>query len=734
MLLSLCLLPVVIFALLVYQLRPYRAVRFSGTPAGGGGDPLVPVVGPARLAVVRAAVVLGALAAGMVEVLSAFHALTAGWFRVIWVLGTVIALAGAWRRYRIDRAAARPGGWPGWRVTARLVIERARATWSDAGWTERIMGIVLSLALLSELVIALVSPPNNYDSQTYHLPKIEHWVAQHDVAFFATNIHRQVTLAPGAEYLLLHLRMFTGGDALYNLLQYAAGIGCALIASRIAGQLGGSARAQMIAAFVVSTTPTIALESTSTQTDLVVALWVACVATLVLDELRRRTPPGAVVLMGAAAGLTTLTKATGLLAAAPLLLLWLVTQLRRKVAQALVGGFVIVGLTAALAGPFLVRVDRAFGNPLGPPYLRGSISMQRHDPASVLVNAMRIGESAIEVPVQWVDTRMAHAVLHASQILGVNPNDQLITFWGSTYPSKTWVPDEDYQSLPASAILIVIGAAVLLIRRRYRNNAVPGWIIRWYVVVFWLALLIHVTTVKWQPWGNRLLLYLVALGAPLAGLWLDGVLAFRTRRVEQPAPSDGGVWDAGPARPVSPLWGGVLHAPAKQVTLADPVPATSVEVRHSPAPRRQWLAAGVVLLVLASGAVAAGSAITAGSPRGLFGDRSVFGRNAMQIRFTKRAGWLGPYVWAARAVRASGAHRVGVVEGSDSWEYPWWLLLRGDQIVALQSVVPTRPPADPGSVDAIVCSQSPSACAYYVPKGWTLEMRGNIGYALPPGR
>src|SRR5262249_55610301 len=155
-----------------------------------------------------------------------------------------------------------------------------------------------------ELVVALAAPPNNWDSQTYHLPKIEHWVQQGTVGFFPTEIHRQVTLAPGAEYLLLHLRLLTGGDVLYNLVQWSAGLGCALIASRIAGQLGGGRVAQLVSAFVVGTAPMVVLESTSTQTDLVVAAWVGCVATLVLDELGRRTPLWSVAMIGAATGLT----------------------------------------------------------------------------------------------------------------------------------------------------------------------------------------------------------------------------------------------------------------------------------------------------------------------------------------------------------------------------------------------------------------------------------------------
>ena len=143
-----------------------------------------------------------------------------------------------------------------------------------------------------ELLVALLAEPNNFDSQTYHLPKVEHWVAQGGLDFWPTAIHRQVTIPPGAEYLLLHLRLLTGGDALHNLVQWAAGVVCLLAAARITAQLGGGRRAQLLTAFVLATTPMVVLQATSTQTDLVCAAWVACAATLALDGLRRRAGSG----------------------------------------------------------------------------------------------------------------------------------------------------------------------------------------------------------------------------------------------------------------------------------------------------------------------------------------------------------------------------------------------------------------------------------------------------------
>jgi hypothetical protein len=604
---------------------------------------LRPVAGGVRLALVRAAVLVGAGAAVLVEVLGAVHALTFPAVLAAWLVGLAAAGAAAWRRYRRDGALPR--------------IARPRPG---------ILGITLAGLYLAELVVALVSPPNNWDSQTYHLPRIEHWVVQHDVGFFATRIHRQVTLAPGAEYLLLHLRLLTGGDALYNLLQWSAGLGCAVVASRIAAQLGGTRLAQLGTAFVAGTAPMVVLESTSTQTDLVVAFWVGCVATLLLDEPHRHSP----LLIGAATGLTALTKVTGLLAVAPLLVIWAARQLPRAPLRTLAGGALIALLTIGIAGPYVYRLDATFGNPLGPAYLRDSVAMERHDPASVFVNALRIGQTALDTPLTPVDRAASGGVIAVARALGVDPSGPEITFFEARYPEVTWMPDEDRASFPVQGALVLLGAAILLVRRRTVG------VVRAYSGAFWVAVLLYAATVKWQPWGNRLLLFLLVLGAPLAGLWLAPALArARTRRV----------------------------------------------------------AAWAATIALAVGGCAGFLAVGYGWPRRLVGTGSVFTESRTAQRFNRRPRWAADYVWAAGAVRASGAHRVGLVQGEDTWEYPWWILLPGTRIDALQTLIPGYPPAvRPEQVDAIVCVAPVATCRLYLPSGWTLRTRDIVGYALRP--
>ncbi|MFC0507103.1 hypothetical protein [Micromonospora costi] len=708
--------------------------------------PAAGTVAPLRLGIVRAALLTGGFAVLTVEVLGELHALTRPAFATAWLLFLAAAgAAAAWRRRRDAARSAettaaprralvaatagapaedvrsdtpRPHSATGHGSAAGGWRDRLRESWRTAGRADRLLAGTVGGFVLVELLIALLAEPNNFDSQTYHLPKVEHWVAQGDLDFWPTAIHRQVTIPPGAEYLLLHLRLLTGGDRLHNLVQWAAGVGCLLVAARIAAQLGGGRRAQLLAAFVVATTPMVALQATSTQTDLVVAAWVACTATLVLDGLRRRTGVGTMLGLGAAAGLTAVSKTSGLVAVGPLLVLWGLAQLRLArtagegagrgapadarvgaspsggIARTVGGSLLILVVAAAVVGPFLARVTAEFGHPLGPPRLRESIPMERHDPASVLVNALRIAHTAFDTPLAPLRHATAEAVIGGAGVIGVDPQDRAITFGREVFPEPAWYPDEDRVAFPLAGSLAVLGA-VFALARPARIAPTAAGPLRAYATTVVVAVALHTAMIKWQPWGNRLLMYALVLAVPLAGLWLDAL--FRRR---SGAPAGAG--------------------------------AAGVAGRRS-------VAVLTAVTVLATSALAGVLALSYGFPRRLVGSGSVFTTSEWDTRFLRRPQWTDEFRWAAEAVRASGARRIGLAQQNDNWEYPWWLLLRDrdgrpPDLVALQSVLPERPPTDPASVDAIVCTGPRAACTRLVPPDWRLEYRDYVGYALPPGR
>ncbi|MBD0324528.1 MAG: hypothetical protein ICV72_14260, partial [Aldersonia sp.] len=451
--------------------------------------PAGPVVASLRLALIRAAVILAAAAIAVVELASAIRALTAGVIALVWLVGLVIAVAAAWLRHRRDPVQI--DDWSTYR-------DRARAAWVCMPTLDRAIASVIGAVMLGILLIAVLSAPNTYDSLTYHLPRIEHWVAQASVAFYPTSIHRQVTHSPGHEYLLTHVRLLTGGDQLYSVMGWLSALGCLLAVTRIAAQFGGAVRAQLIAALTVVSTPIWVMHASGTGNDIILTTWVAVAATLVVDGVRERARPGDVLLLGLTTGLVAITKNNGLLAVAPLLLLWGYSQLRlarghdrptqlRRYATTAGASVGLLFVAVLVIGPFTARMIRDFGTPLGPPDLRNHIPMQRHDPAAVLVNALRITLTGLDTPVRPVSDAGTRLVNTTADVLGVDPNDPRITFKENRFPTVTWYPIEDLVSFPLQAVLGFLAVGWAVVHRRTGGlaggDAAPGWLLRSYAGV-----------------------------------------------------------------------------------------------------------------------------------------------------------------------------------------------------------------------------------------------------------
>ncbi|MBO3734628.1 hypothetical protein [Glycomyces niveus] len=714
----------VLVLLVLWLLLLLPALAYAVRPGDGA------VLAPARLAVVRASVLLGAYAIGVVEVASAFTALTAPTVLTAWLAATAAVVAAVLVRSVRD-VTPDDGGGPLARFTGRgqpldalreeLRSRRGatRRTWrrtksaaaAAPAW-QWALGCVIAILAISVAVLAIASSPNNFDSQTYHLPRIEHWVQNASVAVYPTDIHRQVDIGPGSEYLLAHLRLLSGGDAAYNLLQFLAGIGAALAASRIAAQLGGGPVAQLATVFLLATTPEILLQASSTQVDLVAAAWVACLATIVLDEftrpgdanalLRITAPRSDALYLGLALGLIAVTKSTGLLAAAPLLLVWGVGRLVRdghrrrpclcgrsprrcsradasRAATArtatVAASLAILAIALILVGPFLLRMHQAFGHPLGPDVLRESIGVQTADPRLLLVNGLRIAQTNLDTPLFFLSDAFAAAVNGLANLMGVDPNDPRITFGSTRFPVPAWYPDEDRAAFPVTGVAALAGLVWFAVKGPRLRRA--------YAAVLAVAFIGVACTVSWQPWVNRLVVFLVVLGAPAAGLLAAGIAKGFVKTARE---------------------------------------------------RGRRRAACVLVTVIAVVASLAGVLTVAyGYPRRLAGTWGVFSVTDIEERFMRRREWMPQYEEAAAAVAETDPDRVGLVQGNDSWEYPWWILLPADtEIFALQSIVPGQTPPDPATMDAIVCAEDLDECRMLVPDGWEYHELGTVAYAIPP--
>ncbi|WP_163508816.1 ArnT family glycosyltransferase [Fodinicola acaciae] len=443
---------------------------------------------------VHAALLTAVTAVGIVELLSVARLARQPLVALVWT-AVVVALAAflVVRWHRAGRPRPRP----------RLARLQAYE------W----IGLALLVLLAAgELAVALRWLPNTQDSLTYHLARIEHWWANGSVFPYPSVVYRQVTFAPGAEYLGFTLRVLSGTYWTAPLVQWLAGIGSAAAVYRIAGQLGTGRAGRMLAAVVAGTMPMAVLQASGTSNDLTAAFFLLAFISLVLES-RERGGWWLASLAGAALGLAVLTKSTAIPLAAGFGLWWMWILFRRRwtgVRSAAMAAAVAI----AVAGPYLAIETAIWGSPFGPSQV-DSITLDSHDPVTVAMNASKMASAELFVPgpvgkkLVCGGNRAIHKLAHRDVY------DPRTEFGNNRYICN-YGYDEAYAPAPLQ-VLLIIGAVLALL-------AIGLAMHRAYAVALAFSCVAFVSYVSYQPWINRLL-----LGAVLAGIPLVPVAVTRLR-------------------------------------------------------------------------------------------------------------------------------------------------------------------------------------------------------------
>lgn len=139
--------------------------------------------------------------------------------------------------------------------------------------TER--GLLVICIVLSGILLvgALFTVPYNYDSMTYHLARIGHWMDNGSVNYYLTNIDRQLYSPVLSEYNMLFLMLLSGGDRWLNLQQYVSMLITAYYIYKVARMLGTDRTFSIFGVFVFFTMPLTISQSITTQNDLSAAMW-----------------------------------------------------------------------------------------------------------------------------------------------------------------------------------------------------------------------------------------------------------------------------------------------------------------------------------------------------------------------------------------------------------------------------------------------------------------------------
>jgi hypothetical protein len=595
-----------------------------------------------RLEAVPVAPLLWAYGVALVcEALSLFQGLTFTSLVVIWSLA-VIALILLLLRARLHMPA--PSRWLDYvrQAAAGLIAEE---------WA---LGAVLLVIGGATLLIALLCPPGTWDSQSYHLPRIEHWIQDGSMAFYRTAIDRQLTMPGFAELLILQLRLLSGGDHLDNLVQWLAGAGAVYLVGRIALALGGSRRGAAFARLVAATLPIGILESSSTQNDLVAAFFLLSMAERLLAWRRSGSPGDAAFAM--AAGLALATKGTSYLIGLPLGLWYLSASLRkgRRALAALIACGVLI-LLPNLPG-YLRNLDYS-GSPLG----GGEVTNNaRFGAGALVVNGARSLAVNLATGNTARNQRITELVYIGLGALGLDANDPALTFVQTRFELLADQTNENIAGCPPQLLLGIASLVVVLLA-----GGKPPYPRRRYALCLLAGGLVFVIVLRWQPWITRLQLPLFTLTAPLAAF----------------LPIEGG----------RDRWSRAGNA-ALGMTLSIGLIAFAWQPLWENSHRPLFPASG-------------------------FAD-SIWAKTGNEILFLPRPELQSSYEAAARYAAQQGDSRIGLLTAGNDWEYPLWRLLRQNRVrnlriehVGVEGPLLSKPyplgPFDPTLVIATIKDRPP---------------------------
>jgi len=443
-----------------------------------------------RRALVKAALVCGAIVTASTEILSLFHALTAGGLVLTWSVALLATIVACWRLGACTRVRLWVKG-RGWRIS----------------FPEAALLAGLAAILLLTALVAWVSPPNTTDSHLYHMSRVVHWAENASLDHYPTSYEVQLWFPPWAETAILTLRLLWGNDQPAGLVQWLSYAGCLVVAAGIAGLLGAGRQGRWLAAVFCASIPMAILQSTSTQNDLAVAFWLLCIGYLLLAQAPRPVRAGGSLWMGLAIGLGILTKGTVFLYVAPFLIWYLAWVWSRLGAGGALRRALLLALCAvALNAGVWVRNLATYGSPIGA--VGGDGGLVSLPPvAGWPVNWAAHSLAHLASPLEHANVWIAEHFHGFADLLG-HPVSQFRLTWAWNH--------EDLAASPVHLAVSGLALLMLVLRRRLQNPLLVG-----YGLAAAAAFGLLTTFVTWNPYVVRLHLPFLVVMAPLVGATVD---------------------------------------------------------------------------------------------------------------------------------------------------------------------------------------------------------------------
>ena len=457
-----------------------------------------------REAFLLSSVIWGTVVVLITEGLSLFNQLTYSSLTITWIIFDM--LAGSILLNKVIRASFKP----------------IRLQFPPLQRFEYFMITGILIIILTTGLIALVAPPNSFDSMNYHMSRIMHWIQDRNVAPFPTNITKQVNLTPGTEYDILQFQLLSGGDGLANMIEWFSFIGSIIGVSLIARELGADRKGQFFSAAFCATIPMAILQASNTENHLSTAFGLVCFAYFALRAFNHSSPVD-IIGIGLSLGLAILSKSTAFFFAAPfviLIMLWVCfSKERNRIWLWVVTGLLVLAINS---GEY-IRDYSLYKIPLGPLVASQEYGYNNEiiTPASITSNIIRNIALQVSTPSDRANNYLYKIVHKIHDAIGISENDPRTTWSGSLHFS---IPPIQFQEglveNPLHLLLIIVTFAWCAAYLKKTPQ-----VILFYILAVTGGFLLFCIFLKWQDWNRRLQLPLFILACSILGMTIAKISA-----------------------------------------------------------------------------------------------------------------------------------------------------------------------------------------------------------------
>lgn len=402
-------------------------------------------------------------------------------------------------------------------------VKRVSLLWGYIDLPQRIYLLIAVIFILVPLfVLAIIVPPNNWDSMTYHMSRVMHWIQNSNIYPYPTGNIRQIAIPPLAEYIILNMQILSGGDYFANLVQFFSMIGTICIVSLFVKEFSIDYKGQLFSMLLILSIPIGIFQATTTQTDYVASFFFLSFLYFAFLSISSKVYIHKNVLfLALCLALGGLTKFNILIYALPICL-WLgIAWIKNYHLKNIFSFGIILFMTSVVVlSPFLIRNQKYFNYPFGDPSITVIMKNDKLELKNMLSNASKNIADNLAVPISTYNKTLQSVVFAFHKILDVSPNSPKNNFGNYNY-QVSFAFTEDKASSPFQVIFFIISGFFLFINKSFPKR---NLLILLYLSVI-IAVLLHSLIFKWQPWGERLLLPLTLTSVVLTSAILYPVIS-----------------------------------------------------------------------------------------------------------------------------------------------------------------------------------------------------------------